>query len=218
MNKSTRPAVLTRALFSALALAATSTSALALTIAETETNDPTGTGVGMSFANADWVPNGSHTLTGTTNPDQDVDLFAFYLGAGTTFTADLVDMVQTSIDGYQTHFYLFDANLLGVDFDIDPSDMNGTMGIRIQTDIVTAGTYYLAVAGLNNHPVCDVSGTCLVYDWIGSQPVYQWNNLGQGTGSYQINVTAVPEAETYAMLLAGLGLVGWAVRRRREPA
>lgn len=28
-------------------------------------------------------------------------------------------------------------------------------------------------------------------------------------------VTPVPEAETYAMMLAGLGLVGWAVKRRR---
>lgn len=28
-------------------------------------------------------------------------------------------------------------------------------------------------------------------------------------------VTPVPEAETYAMMLAGLGLVGWATRRRR---
>ena len=28
-------------------------------------------------------------------------------------------------------------------------------------------------------------------------------------------VAAVPEAETYAMMLAGLGLVGWAARRRR---
>lgn len=33
-----------------------------------------------------------------------------------------------------------------------------------------------------------------------------------------ISVTAVPEPETYAMLLAGLGLVGWSVRRRANRA
>jgi hypothetical protein len=31
-----------------------------------------------------------------------------------------------------------------------------------------------------------------------------------------LRVTAVPEAETYAMLLAGLGLVGFIVRRRKQ--
>jgi hypothetical protein len=27
----------------------------------------------------------------------------------------------------------------------------------------------------------------------------------------------VPEAETWAMLLAGLGMTGWMVRRKRQP-
>lgn len=43
--------------------------------------------------------------------------------------------------------------------------------------------------------------------------------LPQGAGLYSASgldyVQAVPEAETYAMMLAGLGLVGWAARRRR---
>ncbi|MES2740572.1 MAG: PEP-CTERM sorting domain-containing protein [Pseudomonadota bacterium] len=33
-----------------------------------------------------------------------------------------------------------------------------------------------------------------------------------------ISVAAVPEADSYAMLLAGLGLVGWTVRRRKRAA
>ncbi len=36
--------------------------------------------------------------------------------------------------------------------------------------------------------------------------------------SYNFSVTAVPEPETYAMLLAGLGLVGFAARRRKQAA
>ena len=35
-----------------------------------------------------------------------------------------------------------------------------------------------------------------------------------GMGLDNVILTAVPEPETYAMLLAGLGLVGWTVRRR----
>ena len=35
------------------------------------------------------------------------------------------------------------------------------------------------------------------------------------TASYAVALSAVPEPETYAMLLAGLGLVGFSVRRRK---
>ena len=35
------------------------------------------------------------------------------------------------------------------------------------------------------------------------------------TGSYLVTVTAVPEPETYAMLLAGLAVVGFVARRRK---
>lgn len=183
-------------------------NAMALTIAETENNDPTGSGVSLSFANFDAIASGSHTITGTTNPLQDVDLFKFDVSAG-LFMADLVSMTQTSVDGYQAHMYLFDSNKVAVDFDFDPSDMNGTMGIKIQS-MLTAGTYYLAVGGLNNHPIN--GGGDFVYFSGGA--VDHWNGLGAGTGTYAINVTSVPEADTYAMLLAGLGLVGFMARRR----
>lgn len=39
-----------------------------------------------------------------------------------------------------------------------------------------------------------------------------WNNASNGGGT----VAAIPEAETYAMMLAGLGLVGFAARRKRS--
>ncbi|HQY23214.1 MAG TPA: FxDxF family PEP-CTERM protein, partial [Gammaproteobacteria bacterium] len=35
------------------------------------------------------------------------------------------------------------------------------------------------------------------------------------TASYAVALSAVPEPETYAMLLAGLGLIGFSIRRRR---
>ena len=37
-------------------------------------------------------------------------------------------------------------------------------------------------------------------------------------GEYNVHVTAVPEPETVAMMLAGLGVVGWASRRRTARA
>lgn len=41
------------------------------------------------------------------------------------------------------------------------------------------------------------------------------SNTGDNRGSILATVTAVPEPETYAMLLAGLGLVGFIARRRK---
>jgi hypothetical protein len=46
--------------------------------------------------------------------------------------------------------------------------------------------------------------------------------MGSATGSYELTLTAqgnlapVPEPETYAMMLAGLGLLGLTARRRRR--
>jgi hypothetical protein len=40
--------------------------------------------------------------------------------------------------------------------------------------------------------------------------------IGTDTGSGTFNITAVPEPETYAMLLAGLGLLGYVGRRRQQ--
>ena len=45
-----------------------------------------------------------------------------------------------------------------------------------------------------------------------------FNSTNWGTQISAINVTAVPEPETYALMLAGLGVVGWAARRRRSRA
>ncbi len=42
------------------------------------------------------------------------------------------------------------------------------------------------------------------------------SNNYDNTGSIAAHVAAVPEAETYAMLLAGLGIMGFMVRRRRH--
>ncbi|MES2741038.1 MAG: FxDxF family PEP-CTERM protein [Pseudomonadota bacterium] len=44
------------------------------------------------------------------------------------------------------------------------------------------------------------------------------NSKFSGSYSGNINVTAVPEPETYAMLIAGLGLVGFMARRRKVVA
>jgi hypothetical protein len=43
------------------------------------------------------------------------------------------------------------------------------------------------------------------------------SNNGDNSGSVLASVTAVPEPETYALLLAGLGVMGVVARRRKSP-
>jgi hypothetical protein len=45
-----------------------------------------------------------------------------------------------------------------------------------------------------------------------------WNDITENTNGYIVeyeNLAAIPEPETYALLLAGLGLIGFAARRRK---
>lgn len=55
--------------------------------------------------------------------------------------------------------------------------------------------------------------TCMT-GWVDSAQADLSGGTMQGTYPISQTIAAVPEPETYAMLLAGLGLVGFAVRRR----
>ncbi|MBJ7309000.1 FxDxF family PEP-CTERM protein [Rugamonas sp. CCM 8940] len=67
---------------------------------------------------------------------------------------------------------------------------------------VVTGNPYLTFADGGNYVPANFDWTALNF------------NQQQAIGRLDISVTAVPEPETYAMLLAGLGLLGWTARRR----
>jgi hypothetical protein len=55
-----------------------------------------------------------------------------------------------------------------------------------------------------------LSGGQIVVDWSGT------STPGTYIAVFDVNVAAVPEPESYAMLLAGLGLLGFVARRRKQ--
>jgi hypothetical protein len=61
----------------------------------------------------------------------------------------------------------------------------------------------------------DLSPEGLAAYELGGKYYLAFSNEVSGTTTAFITLTPVPEPQTYAMLLAGLGLVGWIARRRK---
>lgn len=66
------------------------------------------------------------------------------------------------------------------------------------------------------HDHCDIEDLVDGFVWHAPYPIGNTRNNDPAAESFLVR--AIPEPETYAMLLAGLGIVGFAVRRRRSAA
>lgn len=104
---------------------------------------------------------------------------------------------------YQSDFGIFENGTEGGERDgLGP---NGAI-VNLQSNVYWSGTEY-------------APDTYNAWDFS-TNDGSQGNGIGKGADFYAWavrpgDVAAVPEPETYALLLAGLGLVGWAARRRR---
>ncbi len=59
----------------------------------------------------------------------------------------------------------------------------------------------------------------LLFNWPAPQTSFSISGLPRDFSNYRTyssNVSAVPEPETYAMMLVGLSLIGFAARRRKS--
>jgi len=73
---------------------------------------------------------------------------------------------------------------------------------------------HLVVLGSNVHVTAPLSGAL----WLGMNDDAYSGNLSDNSGAIQVNVrvtSPVPEPETYALMLAGLAVIGTAARRRK---
>ncbi len=184
----------------ALLLPLSSTAAL-VQIKALENSSTGGVGVSTAFTVGDLFtitvnPNdlwNSGALPRWSNADGQVDLFSdggFDLPSG--ISKDAIPGGQIGTNGFGTH---------------SQGGLTAKWGALVGAWGNTPSTFFLI--GTNFAGAALDSTLNLYY--------FDSNNL-DNTGSIlaDINITAVPEPETYALLLAGLGIVGFTVRRRKN--
>ena len=121
-----------------------------------------------------------------------VDKYTFTTTAGGSLMADVLSMSATAASG---------LNITGLGlYDMNGEVVGGTLQSTGATDSWTlssanlaAGSYYVQISG---------------------------SVVSNSAGKYYANVAMapVPEPETYAMMLAGLGMLGFVARRRKQKA
>lgn len=120
--------------------------------------------------------------------------------------------VGWTIDPVITFHWNTPVNITSVTFHFD--DSNGSGGVSSPASVTVDGTTFPITDPLGSSPFAFVadglsfSGNDLVVSITRSN---SWVFLSE----VEFNAAPVPEPETYAMLLVGLGLLGFAVRRRK---
>ena len=128
----------------------------------------------------------------------------------TQTAGDLVLEIDGDDAGFRDHLTILgNANFYGGRIVVDLTDYHGT-GMPTLNDLLTVnGTLRLA----SPNPAIT---TTTIIEFLGLAPGMNANAVWNGNSLEVTLTTPIPEPETYALLLAGLGLVGFAARRRRR--
>ncbi|MGA7749025.1 MAG: PEP-CTERM sorting domain-containing protein [Gallionella sp.] len=139
------------------------------------------------------------------SPYANSDSGSYFVGAGGANIVNLVDGVMS-------------MNIQGNDLTVTIPDASSTFtassfnGFEIYDPSVNFTSFSMIYnSALSGTPVLSFAGDNLSVNW-------QSISFNPGTVQFAVtgNVSAVPEPETYAMLLAGLGLIGFMAYRRKS--
>jgi hypothetical protein len=159
---------------------------------------------------------GNHWVQKDPNPTTQIDFKGHWSGmlTNSSFEETIAGM---SFKSYAKSFVSIKAGDLPA-FDPSHLDIGGPGALKIEKKSATSfitGDATIPVSGS-----VDVS-TLLGFPFGGPGAVkadakVELTGEFKGPSSVDIIYTAVPEPETYAMMLAGLGLVGWRIRRAKS--
>ena len=173
--------------------------------------------LGTQFA---YLDNGTTAMTLTGAAQSNLDTFRYYGAAGDN-AANTVAMGTSGLSILAASGDTATINMSGWKV-----DWNGIMNIPMGTGAwgnYVVGTPFVSGQGIL---ACDAGSGCAAgsnYTLKYTATVPVGDPSGFGNVKYYLElhgtvgtVAAVPEASTYGMMLAGLGLVGFAVRRRKQ--
>ena len=123
--------------------------------------------------------------------------------------------VGWALDPTITFHWNTPVNVSSVTFHFD--DSNGSGGVSAPASVDVNGINFLISDPAGSAPFAFVANG-LSFTGNDLAVTIHRSNSWVFLSEVEFNVTPVPEPETYAMLLAGLGLVGFAIRRRKAVA
>jgi hypothetical protein len=119
-----------------------------------------------------------------------------------------------------TESILGDPNVLSTTFNID-SLIDHTVSLVDNAFLADFDRLELLITRTGNGTMTTLSGpgsTTFTPISVGSYTATVFGDPGDSSGvslsTFGVTVAAVPEAETWAMMLVGMGLVGWQLRRK----
>ncbi len=154
------------------------------------------------------------------------------ISAGDTFAQYTGSVVGSDDMPSDSLFWMFEGTVGGFDSYLlmfDP--VNGSANTNVKATVTFAGTVasmFTSKTTLAGSSIYQKAG--VTYDWknasgleprntlvaSGTSVTLNWTASSPGDYVRVLTVSAVPEPETYAMLLAGLGIMGTVIRRKQK--
>jgi choice-of-anchor C domain-containing protein len=167
-----------------------------------------------------YVPNGGYTMVGAGSTDipfwtigaTSIDLILNSYGSiGTGSTS--VDMLGTPGPGEISQAFNYNANTTyTLSFDLSRNPYGSYTALEV--DVNGNQTVFVGTGTPTTHTLTFTTGA------LAGTQLLKFSSVGgdyySGAVLDNVVLTAVPEPETYAMLVAGLGLVGFAARRKKQ--
>ena len=179
---------------------------------------------GSAFADATPYPNaGTQNPTTYTFTSNGGDVMAYFMGSSASYDEKLgllIDGVDSGITGLQNH-----STAMGASLDFGSIAAGKTLTFYI--DVATTGDVFYSDKGLNSDGVNHVystsfsgSGTVPAGTYVAFEDLKGGGDLNYHDETFVFSnvaaAPAVPEPANLALLMGGLGLVGFMARRRRS--